>query len=410
MFRHESLRHLRIEQFNRFFAFAGDSEVAVGPTLEDTLADEEDEIPPMEHHRHYDSFAQGVRSGTILHSSASAVPGVRRRKPARLAITRVPCIEPIGARREAFYEQKLLLGLAWYCSEPPFQAENGVQYWRFAWRPPAEDEVGTSLPSLELWLGEISESFEQRCSEIEAEFCRAAHNLVCECCAARFKEVCAACRFAVGFHRCQNAENCRRQYLRWRKGTLHAGSLDAERCLFNLYRKGVPFETLKTKADEYAAAGLFSTDAAERVCRTIEEEKGVTRIVNEQLGEAAHAGDGGVDEGRVSSRLSAAGLKKELELREQRMRDGSVAGSVTDQWRVYEYIVTQLSNGAPLRLMVQASAGTGKSYLLSTVYLWCIVHGFNCKAAAPTGIAAANVEVEGTDVTATTLHALLDGR
>ena len=26
---------------------------------------------------------------------------------------------------------------------------------------------------------------------------------------------------------------------------------------------------------------------------------------------------------------------------------------------------------------------------------WCIVHGLSCKAAAPTGIAAANVEVEG---------------
>ena len=39
---------------------------------------------------------------------------------------------------------------------------------------------------------------------------------------------------------------------------------------------------------------------------------------------------------------------------------------------------------------------------------WCIVHGLSCKAAAPTGIAAANVEVEGTDVTATTLHALLE--
>ena len=42
------------------------------------------------------------------------------------------------------------------------------------------------------------------------------------------------------------------------------------------------------------------------------------------------------------------------------------------------------------------------------VLSWCIVHGLNCKAAAPTGIAAANVEVEGTDVTATTLHALLE--
>ena len=62
----------------------------------------------------------------------------------------------------------------------------------------------------------------------------------------------------------------------------------------------------------------------------------------------------------------------------------------------------------PLTPGRQASAGTGKSYLLSTIYLWCIVNGLNCKAAAPTGIAAANVEVEGTDVVATTLHALLE--
>ena len=40
--------------------------------------------------------------------------------------------------------------------------------------------------------------------------------------------------------------------------------------------------------------------------------------------------------------------------------------------------------------------------------LWCILQGLSCKAAAPTGIAAANVEVEGTDVTATTLHTLLE--
>ena len=40
--------------------------------------------------------------------------------------------------------------------------------------------------------------------------------------------------------------------------------------------------------------------------------------------------------------------------------------------------------------------------------LWCIVHGLSCKAAAPTGIAAANIEVDGTDVTATTFHALLE--
>ncbi len=50
----------------------------------------------------------------------------------------------------------------------------------------------------------------------------------------------------------------------------------------------------------------------------------------------------------------------------------------------------------------------GKSFLLTTVYLWCIVNGKKAKAAAPTGIAAANVEIEGTDVAATTIHAMLD--
>ena len=37
----------------------------------------------------------------------------------------------------------------------------------------------------------------------------------------------------------------------------------------------------------------------------------------------------------------------------------------------------------------------GKSFLLTTVYPWCIVNGKKAKACTPTGIAAANVEIEG---------------
>ena len=92
--------------------------------------------------------------------------------------------------------------------------------------------------------------------------------------------------------------------------------------------------------------------------------------------------------------------------------------------------------------MVQASAGTGKSFLLTTVYLWCLVHEKRTKAtdsskivpepelllggeggmraaasgplgslpeaAAPTGIAAANIEIEKTGVAATTIHNLFE--
>jgi hypothetical protein len=58
--------------------------------------------------------------------------------------------------------------------------------------------------------------------------------------------------------------------------------------------------------------------------------------------------------------------------------------------------------------MVQAGAGSGKSYLLMAVYLWCILNKKKCEAAAPTGIAAANIEIEGTNVRASTIHALCD--
>ena len=75
---------------------------------------------------------------------------------------------------------------------------------------------------------------------------------------------------------------------------------------------------------------------------------------------------------------------------------------------MYEHVIACIERGELLRLMVQASAGTGKSFLLTTIYLWCLVHGMHTKAAAPTGIAATNVEIEGTEVNATTIHNLFD--
>ena len=44
----------------------------------------------------------------------------------------------------------------------------------------------------------------------------------------------------------------------------------------------------------------------------------------------------------------------------------------------------------------------------ANVYLWCIVNDKRCTAAVPTDIAAANVEIEGTDVSAVTIHTLFD--
>ena len=43
--------------------------------------------------------------------------------------------------------------------------------------------------------------------------------------------------------------------------------------------------------------------------------------------------------------------------------DGTQVGGDTDQWRVYVKITNAIRDGHLLRLMVQASAGTGKTYL-----------------------------------------------
>eukprot|EP00973_Karenia_brevis_P083504 11582138-Karenia_brevis.AAC.1 len=45
---------------------------------------------------------------------------------------------------------------------------------------------------------------------------------------------------------------------------------------------------------------------------------------------------------------------------------------------------------------------------MTTAMLWCVVHGKKARAATPTGIAASNIEIEGTSVSATTLHAMFD--
>jgi len=156
----------------------------------------------------------------------------------------------------------------------------------------------------------------------------------------------------IGFHRCLKDE----ANLRWRKGTLHGGDLDVQRVLYNLHRKRVPTEVLREKAKEYVETNLLSKDKADIMMRVIEQERDCLRTVNEA----------GSDDERTeqredaSRRLSLAEMAKELEKREALMKTGS--SEVTDQWRVYTHIINSLLLGAPLRLMVQASAGTG-SYI-----------------------------------------------
>ena len=241
-FRHESLWHLRLEQFNRYFSLAGEGAVVKEATLEDTCEDDSDPVDAETHHRHYDATAEALPAGTLLAASVSNVEGARRRKQARLAVSRVPFIEPLGVKREAFYEQRLLLALPWHCEQKPVAVGEGAPRteWRFVFTPPSPEKLGgVELPEQELCLlSDQVVSFEKFCADAEKEICKTDHNLVCACCAGdRAESVCKSCEHAVGFHWCRHAS-----HMRWRKGTLHGGDLDIERVMFHLHCKGLPKE------------------------------------------------------------------------------------------------------------------------------------------------------------------------
>ena len=89
----------------------GDGDAGSAPNLEDTCEDHEDDVPAEPHHRHYDEIAEDTPPGSCFPSNAKHVNGARRRQRARLGVSRVPFIEPLGSKRESFYEEKLLLAL-----------------------------------------------------------------------------------------------------------------------------------------------------------------------------------------------------------------------------------------------------------------------------------------------------------
>jgi hypothetical protein len=359
-FRNAELLHLRAEQFNRYFSLCGDSERSV--TLDDTCEDDEDIVVPDLNHRHYDEEAEDVPPGTVFPGAVRHVNGARRRKQARLGVARAPFIEPLGAKREDFYEQRLLLSLPWHCPEPPKRLEDGSAEWRFVWHPSGEEALGGAiLDPLELRVApQLAVSYEQTCADVEREICRYG-DLVCTCCALEAQDsCCSSCRFAVGFHRCAN-----RPHLVWRKGTLHGGALDIQRVLFNLHRKGLPTDTLRDKAALYVRLKMLTEEAGQWIIQNIEQERSIQRMANEIPLEAD--GGGSASSIGLSARLTQEQLEAELRKREADLQRGCGDG-ITDQWRVYQHIVGVIASGRSyLRLMVQASAGTGKSYLLATV-------------------------------------------
>ena len=89
-----------------------------------------------------------------------------------------------------------------------------------------------------------------------------------------------------------------------------------------------------------------------------EQEKFDERVQNDVVADTDVEAEG------APRRLSGAQLRAELAKIEKLLQAGNGDG-VSDQWRIYQYIVEKLAADKPLRLMVQASAGTGKPIVAS---------------------------------------------
>ena len=72
-----------------------------------------------ENHRNYDYVMEArVQPGKRFPAIFPGVSGARRRQDSRLGVSRIPLLEMSGAGREGFYQQRLLLSLAWWCRTP----------------------------------------------------------------------------------------------------------------------------------------------------------------------------------------------------------------------------------------------------------------------------------------------------
>jgi len=106
-FRNVRLQHLRLEQTVRFFSTASGLN-REEETLEDTIEVDDAAVGCNLHHRHYDRFCENTLPGTKFPSRAQGLEVLQRRRQARLGVCRLPFLEPLGSKREPFFEQRLM--------------------------------------------------------------------------------------------------------------------------------------------------------------------------------------------------------------------------------------------------------------------------------------------------------------
>ena len=87
-----------------------------------------------------------------------------------------------------------------------------------------------------------------------------------------------------------------------------------QRCLFNLHRRLLPIDVIRSKAQEYVDAGLVDEQSAKAMVRTIELERGGESVFIERHGlETEGEGGGAAGEGdHIATKLNMRQLAELL--------------------------------------------------------------------------------------------------
>ena len=287
-FRNHGLWHLRLGQFFRYFSQQVDPHGKTPHCMrtdDDTVeagSENARAVPPEPSHRHFDAWADSESScppGSAFRCHKHPLiqcASARRRRHTDLCVPRSSFIEPLGERRERFYEQRLLFGLPWHCSQKPEdvrQESRILKRWSFSTHLEeniSHEDLDEHLPParrrFSITGGELDDhqSFEQICCMYED----ALVPWSCECCRGEVpigvnheerRVPCDTCVHALGFHQCEHGGGDGQDY-QWRSGTLHEGKLDVVSSLWYLARRLVPVDVLKGKLDEYIAEGHMEAD------------------------------------------------------------------------------------------------------------------------------------------------------
>ena len=89
-----------------------------------------------------------------------------------------------------------------------------------------------------------------------------------------------------------------------------------QRCLFNLHRRLLPIDVIRSKAQEYVDANLVDQQSAHAMVRTIEQERGGESVFIERHGLETEGEGGGAAEGDpIATKLN---MRQLAELRQER--------------------------------------------------------------------------------------------